>query len=138
MKNILNSFFYYLKFLLLLGAFSLSLYIMIGMCYGVNRSIISVIFLFLPFILLLLLFMFNKIMKHDIVNKNIFYNLTCSLAFSVIIFVALRAIFDKGMVLNYVMGYNINFNYFNDFLLFMQVLLYGLIAGNCLFILSDK
>lgn len=138
MEKILNRIFYYLKFGLWLGAFGLSLYVSLGMCYRVFKNIVSLIPIFIPFLLLIVLFLLNRILKQNVVNNNLFYNLTCVLVFIVIIFVALRAILDKSMILNYVMGYNINFTYFNDFLVFMQVMLYGLVVGNILLIFSKK
>ena len=71
-------------------------------------------------------------------NSNLFYILTSLLVFIVIIFVCIRAICDKGMLLNKVMGYGINFNYFSDFIIFMEIMLYGLIVSNLLFMLNKK
>lgn len=137
-EKVLNKICYYLKYGLWLVALGLSLYVSLGMCYRVSKSILSLIPIFVPFLLLIILFLLNKILKQDVVNNNLFYNVTCVLVFTVIIFVGLRAIFDKNMILNYVMGYNINFTYFSDFLVFMQVMLYGLVVGDILFIFSKK
>ena len=75
-------------------------------------------------------FVLNFIFKQDRINSNLFYILTSLLVFIVIIFVCIRAICDKGMLLNKVMGYGINFNYFSDFIIFMEIMLYGLIVSN--------
>ena len=80
----------------------------------------------------------NFVFKQDRINNNLFYNLTSLLVFVVIIFVCIRSIFDKGMILNKVMGYGINFNYFSDFIVFMEIMLYGLIVSNLLFMLNKK
>ncbi len=133
-KILLNVF----KVFFLLIAFTLSIYIIIGMAYRLGNDLFSSILYFVPFVILLLIYVLNFIFKQDKINGNLFYNLTSLLVYFVIIFVCLRAIFDKGMLLNEVMGYGINFNYFSDFIVFMEVMLYGLIISNLLFMLNKK
>ena len=36
------------------------------------------------------------------------------------------------------MGYNINFSYFNDFISFMKIMLYGLSLANIFFMIHEK
>ena len=55
-----------------------------------------------------------------------------------ILFVGYRAIYDKNMLLNGIMGYNINFSYFADFISFMKIMIYGLVISDICFIIHEK
>ena len=138
MKKLLNSMFLGLKFILLIASFSITLYITLSMYNRVNKDIMESIPIFLPYILLLLLFFINITVKQRTVNNNIFYNLTCCLVFSCICVVGLRSILDNNMLLNKIMGYNINFSYFSDFIPFMKIMIYGLIISNIFFMVHEK
>lgn len=138
MKKILNAMFLVLKFILLIIAFSISLYIVLSMYHRINKDIINAAPIFIPFIVILLLFFINITAHQKHINNNIFYNLTCCLVFICIIIVCLRAIFDKNMLLNEIMGYGINFSYFNDFIPFMKILIYGLSGANICFMFHEK
>ena len=74
----------------------------------------------IPFALLLILFIVNMIFKQKGVNENIFYNLTCCLVLATIVCVALRAVLDTNMVLNEKYGYGVDFNFFDNFIVFMR------------------
>lgn len=137
MKNILNSMFYILKFILFFIALGLSFYIILGMYNRLEKNYLTSFNLVIPYILVIVIFCINLFKNQEVVTKNIFYNLTCILVFSVIIIVCLRAIFDKNMLLNSIMGHDINFSYFSDFLVFMKAMLYGLSLGNICLILSS-
>ena len=121
-----------------MASFGLFLYIVLSMYDRVNKSLIECIDLFIPYLLVLILFIINILFQQTTVTKNVFYNLTCCLAFITILVVCLRTIYDKNMVLNEIMGYGINFSYFNDFLAFMKVLLYGISIANIFFMFKDK
>ena len=71
-----------------------------------------------------------------IVINNIFYNLTACIIFTTIIVVGYRAFADKNMVLNEKYGYGIDFNYFNTFISYMKIMLYGLSVSNILFMIK--
>ncbi len=138
MKKILNGLFFILKWILLLSSFAVTFYIVLSMYDRVNKNLMESISLFIPYVLILILFMINIIFKQKSVSKNLFYNLTCCLVFATIIVVGIRSIMDKNMILNKIMGYGINFSYFNDFLAFMKILLYGLSVGNIFFMIHEK
>lgn len=138
MKKILNGLFLGIKWILFIASFSLTFYIVLSMYDRVNKSMIESIDLFIPYLLVLVIFSINIIARQKSVNQNIFYNLTCCIAFSVIVVVCIRAIYDKNMVLNEIMGYEINFSYFNDFLVFMKVLMYGMFLGNIFFMVHSN
>lgn len=138
MKKIMNHLFLTVKFFLLVLAFGITLYIVLSMYKRVNKDIINSLPIFIPYIVLLLLFFINITLGQKSVNDNLFYNLTCCIVFSTICFVGLRSIFDKNMILNEIMGYNINFSYFSDFISFMKIMIYGLIIGNFSFMVHEK
>lgn len=126
------------KFLFLFISFGLSIYIVMGMSFRLGNDLFSSILYLVPFVILLVIYVLNFVFKQDRINGNLFYSLTSLLVYTVIIIVCIRAIFDKGMILNKVMGYGINFNYFSDFIVFMEIMLYGLIISNLLFMLNKK
>lgn len=138
MKKIFNGLFLVLKWILLLASFAFTFYIILSMYDRLEKSIIESIDLFIPYILILILFMINIFLRQKQVSGNIFYNLTCCLAFFTIVVVGLRTIFDKNMILNEIMGYEMNFSYFNDFIAFMKVLLYGVSLANIFFMFRIK
>ena len=127
-----------LKVILLIISLSFVIYIIVGMNYRLNNSLFNCILYLVPFVILLFIYVLNFIFKQDRINNNLFYTLTSLLVFCVIIFICIRAIFDKGMLLNTILWYGINFNYFSDFIVFMEIMLYGLIISNLLFMLNKK
>ncbi len=138
MKKILNGLFIVLRFILFIIAFSMTLYIVLSMYERINKDIVNALPIFLPYALFLLLLLINSNLNQKSVNQNIFYNLTCCLVFSCICLIDARAIFDKNMLLNEIMGCNINFSYFSDFISFMKIMLYGLIISNICFMVHEK
>lgn len=138
MKKILNGILMVLKFILLILGFGLSFFIILSMYKRIDKNIIESIPIFIPFILVLFLFFINIIMNQKSVNSNIFYNLTCCLVFCCILVAGLRSVLDKNMLLNSIMGYNINFSYFSDFIAFMKIMLYGLSLANIFFMIHEK
>lgn len=138
MKKILNIMFDILKYVLLLGAFAITLFIIVRMNARLNKSFSSVISEFIPFLLIFILYVINIIFKQDSVNDNIFYNLTSCIVFATIIVVGYRAFADKNMVLNEKYGYGVDFNYFNTFIAYMKIMLYGLSVSNVLFMIHPK
>ena len=137
MKKILNILFYVLKFILFLAAFGLTLMIIVQMNHRLNKSFMTTVNVFIPFIILLILFIVNLIFKHKNVTDNIFYNITCCLVFLTIIYVSYRALSDKNMVLNEKYGYGIDFNYFSNFVSYLKIMLSGLNIGN-IFLMFQK
>ena len=103
-----------------------------------EKNIMSVLPEFIPFILLLIVFIINMAFKQVGVTKNLFYNLTCCLAFTTIICVALRAVFDTNMVLNEKYGYGIDFNFFDNFIAYIKIMLYGLLIADILLMFREK
>lgn len=136
MKNMINWILLILRYILFLVGFSFTLYIVVAMYKRLDKDISNSINIFLPYFLLLVIYFINIIFRQKRVNKNIFYNLTCCLVFITNIVVGLRAIYDTNMVMNKIMGFNINFIYFSDYIIFMKILIYGLSISNILLMLS--
>lgn len=138
MKKIINTMLLGLRYILYLGAFAISFYIVLSMYNRLGKNMMESINIFIPYAILLIIFFINIIFRQKSVNNNLFYNLTCCLVFATTIVVGIRAICDTNMILNKVMGYNINFIYFSDYISFMKLLIYGLCISNILFMICIK
>ena len=136
MKKVLNMILLILKFPLFFAAFVFTLIIMFNMYDRVDKNILEGMYIFIPYLIVIILFVINLYQKE--IRGNLFYNLTSCLVFGVTIIVSLRALFDKNMLLNEIMGYNINFSYFSDYLAFMNIFMYGLIVSSILFMIGSK
>lgn len=134
MKKVFNWLFSFLKYVLLLLSFGLTLFIILRMYSRLNKSLNSAIVIFIPYFILLFLFLLTSIFKREGITKNLFYNMTANLVFITNIFVCFRAIYDKNMLFNEIQKMGVNFNYFNDYLSFNRIMLYGLIIGNIVFL----
>ena len=138
MKKIFNGLFYFLKFLLYLAAFGLTVFILVRMNIRLEKNFTTLIPQLLPFGLLLILLIINLFLRQKSVNNNIFYNITSCLVFATIIFVSYRAMFDTNMVLNEKYGYEVEFNYFDNFIPYIKIMLYGLIISDIFFMFRLK
>lgn len=141
MINIINKMFSFLKVILLLAAFMITLYITMYMYYNLEKQPLGSDFMeffanLLPYIILLVLFVINFVLRQKSVNNSIFYNLTCVIVFGAIIFMGYRALFDENMVLWHKTDYHINFEYFADQLSQIKVMVYGLIGANVLLMIE--
>lgn len=132
MIKVFNKIFYVLKLLLLVLSFVSCLYIIVYMNKRLEKSLMQTIYVFVPYIIIFVLFCVNMIGRQKSVNDNIFYNITCCLVFGLIIFVGYRAIFDVNMVANIKLGYNINFNYYADMVSPINIMLFALSISNVL------
>ena len=103
-----------------------------------EKSIVSVLPELIPFVVLLVIFVINMLFKQVGVTKNLFYNLTCCLVLGTIVFVCYRTIFDTNMVLNGKYGYGADFNFFDNFVAYIKIMLYGLAIANVLFMIREK
>lgn len=138
MTKIINVFFSILKFLLLLVSFMVTFYIIMNMYHRLEKNLADCVPTMLPFIILLFLFIINFIFKQRSVNSCLFYNVSCCLAFAIILFAAYRSIVDETMVMMLKLGYHINFNYFADVIAPMKAMLYLLIVANILIMIIGK
>ena len=138
MKKIFNTLFYGLKFLLFIASFGLTLFIFVRMNMRLEKSIVSVLPELIPFAALLVIFVINMLFKQTGITKNLFYNLTCCLVLGTIVFVCYRTIFDTNMVLNGKYGYGADFNFFDNFVAYIKIMLYGLAIADILFMFKEK
>ena len=138
MKKIFNILFYILKFLLLIAAFGLTLFVLIRMNIRLDKNMNSIIIEVIPFFILLILFVINLIFKQKGVTDNLFFNLTCCLVLTTIGLVGARAILDTNMVLNGKYGYGIDFNFFDNFMAYIKIMIYGLCIGDVLFMFKES
>ena len=133
MFNVINKVLFYTKIVLLLVAFSFVLYISFMRMDFLSSNILSVIPFFIPFFLLLVLFVIGFAFNKG--NSNFYYNLVCVLALSAIIIISLRTMFDKNII-QY--GTNINFNFFNNQEVKIKLLLYLMIICNLFIVFKDR
>lgn len=136
MIKILNIFLNIFKVIMLLACFVFTFYIIANMYNRLGKNMINSISNFLPFVLLFILFSINFIFKQKIINECTFYNITCCLVLSMLLFAIYRTFFDKNMIMGLRLGYDINFNYFADMIAPMKFMLYGLSISNILLMLS--
>ncbi len=138
MKNILNMLFCILKYLLLIVAFVSTLYIMVFMFQRLDKDLLQSYRVFLPYLLLFILFCVNLVARQKSVTHNIFYNICCCLVLATIAYCGYRAIFDDNLLLSGKTSYGIDFDYYNDFIAPMEVMLYGLCIANVCFMFKKK
>ena len=138
MSNTLCKIFNILKYFLFAISFVVTLYIIIYMYHRLEKPLVLSYKVFIPYLLLFIMYCINIISDSKRVKKNFFYNFTSVLVFVLISFVGYRAIFDNYMLANTKLGYNINFNYFNDFLIPMKIMLYGILITNVLLVANFK
>ena len=137
MSKIFSRFFSFLKYLLLLVAFALTLLGIMATYKRLEKSLVEAIPTFLPFLLLLLTYIVNLFIKSKVIKNNLLYNLTSVLVLGVVIIIGVRAKFDTGMLLYY--KYKINYNplYFSDNLAAVRLMLYCLTGANVLYMVSS-
>lgn len=130
MEHLLNRLFYYLKFVLFITAFVGTLYVIYYMYLRLGKGILSMFPVFLPYLVLFILFLVNIFLHQKQVTHQMFYNITCSFVLGVITYVAGRAIFDTSMINRGLSTYHISFDYFANFVYAMKLMLYGLSIAN--------
>lgn len=139
MIKAINRLLYFSKLILLLVSFGFTLYIIMFMYQRLEKSMLQSIWVFLPYLLLFVLFSINIIFNQKQVRDNFFYNFVCCLTFVLFIYVGYRAVFDPYMVARIRLGYDINFNYYSDMISPLQIMLYCLsIANVCFMFLNEK
>ncbi len=137
MKDILSSIFGFLKYILLVTAFGLVFYGIMVTYARLEKSLIQAVPIFIPFILVLLTYILSLVISGKNVSKNLLFNLTSVLVFSVIIVICLRAKFDTSMILYH--KYQIHFNpsYFADNLAIIKALVYMIGIANIILLICN-
>ena len=128
MKKIINRILFVSKMFLFLFSFLMCFYLFLLMNNYDKFSVLSIILGFLPFFLVLLVFVFSWAFKKGV--DNTIFNIVNLLAFIVILFVLIRTFFDKNMV--YIVNKKINYYYFHHELPMIKTLLYLILLGNVL------
>lgn len=126
-----------LKQILLFISFGITAFTVIFMNNDLKKDMLTIISTLIPYLLLFVICIFNRLLKQQRIINNIFYNLTSCLVFIANIIIIFRAIYDKNMVLN-MMGDGVNYIYLWYSLSFISLMLYGLVIANILFIISNK
>lgn len=134
MKRLLNAVLSFLKYLLLVLAFGSTLFVILKLYTRLEKDITESISVFLPYLVLLIMFVISFCLNREYVRKNMFFNVTCCLVFLTNLVVVYRAIFDTNMLFNGIQKMGVNFNYFNDYLAFNNIMIYGLAVSNLVFI----
>ena len=132
MTELINKIFFYTKVVFLLIAFAITLYILLMRMDINGLSIFSIIPLFIPLLLLLIVFVFSFFL--NIGNDNIFFNLVCVLVLLSIIIIDCRTIFDS----NIISKFQLNLNYFDILTNKIKIMLYLTFISNILLIIYDK
>ena len=130
MEKILSKLFNFFKYILLVVSFGLVFYELMVTLGRLEKPVTDGIEFFVPFAILLVLFLVNLFVKSKYISNNLLFNFVCCMVFIAIIIICLRAKFDTGMILYY--KYNIKFNpaYFSDNLSLIKTMLYMLCAVN--------
>ena len=132
MNNIVNKLLFYAKVIFLLIAFIVTLYILFMKMDIEGNSILSIIQLFIPLLLVLIVFVFSFFLNYG--NDSMFFNVGCVLVLIAIIVIDYRTIFDK----NIVSQYKLNINYFDSQVMYIKIMLYLTFIGNLMLIFKEK
>lgn len=137
MNKILSKFFEIIKIIFFVASIVLVLFGILSTYSRLQKSLTEAINIFIPFILLFIVYLINFARKDKKVNENILLNFVSCLVFISIIIFSLRSKFDTNMTLYY--KYNIGFNpaFFSDNLAFVITMLYCLILSNVFLIISS-
>ena len=129
----MNKVIYYVKTIFLLIAFSFALYISFMKMNSTSSSILTILPVFIPFLILLILFVFGLILDRK--WNNSYIDLISILAFIAIIIITIRTIFDKNII---AYPQEINLAYYDMQDIKIKMLLYLMIIGNIGLIIYQK
>lgn len=133
MFKFINKMFFYLKIIFLLIAFSFALYIAFMKMDFASSSILAILPIFIPFFILLILFVFGMFL--DWKENNYYYDAISTIAFLTITIINFRTIFDKNIIAS---SNPINFSFYNMQEGIIKTLLYLMIIGNIGLIIYQK
>lgn len=137
MKDVLSKLFGFLKYILLVISFGLVFFGIMTTYSRLEKPLTDAIDVFLPFALVLIVFLVNLIMSSKLANSKLLFNFVSCFVFIVTIIIELRSMFDKNMLLFY--KYQINFNptFFADNLSAIEFMLYMIFGADLLLIVCD-
>jgi len=128
MKKIVNSCLFYSKIILLIIAFTLTLYIVFSLNDYYRKDVINILSVGIPLFLILLLFVLS--LFNDDIKDNVLFNLASIIGVIAIIVIDYRTIFDKNMVLWF--NTKMNFHFFISNSNGIKIICYLIIIGNLL------
>lgn len=137
MNKILAKMFGILKILLFILSIMSVLFGILSTYSRLEKSLLDAISIFIPFILLLVIYIVNLIRRDSKINDNLFLNFVSCIVFTAIIVFGVRAKLDTNMVLYYKYGINYNPSFFSDNLTFVVSMLYCLIVSNFFLIVAS-
>lgn len=141
MNSLINKLLSFIRIILLLASFAITLYVMLYMYYNLGKEPFGRDFFdfassLFPFILLLIICTVNMVGRYKTVNNNTFYNITSVLVLGCVLYMGCRALFDQNMVLWHKTNYRINFEYFADQLFQIKAMLYAVCGANVFLIIE--
>lgn len=137
MNKVLSKMFEFLKIILFILATMAILFGILSTYSRLEKSLLDAISIFIPFILLLVIYIVNLIRRDSKINDNLFLNFVSCIVFTAIIVFGVRAKLDTNMVLYHKYGINYNPSFFSDNLTFVVSMLYCLIVSNFFLIVSS-
>ena len=134
MKRVINSLIFYSKIVLLIIAFTLTLYIIFSINDYYKKNIVDIFLVSIPLFLSLLLFVLS--LFKDNVKYILLFNIASLLGIIAIIVVDYRTIFDKNMVLW--IDSKMNFYYFSNCVRGIKIISYLIFITNMLLFIKSK
>lgn len=137
MSKILSKLLSFLKYILLILAFAITFYGLMVTYKRLEKSLIDAIPVFIPFALVLILFIVDLFARKAKISENLLFNFTSIIVFTAIIIIGIRAKFDTNMILYY--KYKIDYNplYFSDNLSSIKIILYCLAISNVFLLVKN-
>ena len=130
----INIFFFYSKIVLLLVAFALEMYIIFSMNALDNGTYGTFLMMMLPFILVLLTFVFSFFFENG--KKHLFYNISSFIAIIAIIMICVRTISDSNMVMW--SKWKMNLYFFENNISEIKIMLYLMFGCNILLFMKKE
>lgn len=137
MNKILAKMFGILKILLFILSIMSVLFGILSTYSRLEKSLLDAISVFIPFILLLVIYIVNLFRRDSKINDNLLLNFVSCIVFAAIIVFGVRAKLDTNMVLYHKYGINYNPSFFSDNLTFVVSMLYCLIVSNFFLIVAS-
>ncbi len=133
MHKLVNKVLFFIKIMLLLIDFVLTLYIMLMLNSMRDGELGNLILTCIPLLLILIIFVFGFFFRKG--HDNLLFNVSTVLALVTILIINLRTLFDQNMVMW--IKDNMNFYYFRNQIVLIKVLCYFIFFGNLCTIYSE-
>lgn len=137
MRELLSKIFSFLKYILLIAAFGLVFYGIINTYGRLEKPLTDAINIFIPFGLVLIVFLINMFVKSKNISNNLLFNFVSVLVFVVTIIICLRSMFDTNMILFHRYGIDYNPSFFSDNLSAICAMMYMIFGANVILLICD-